>query len=211
MRRSSKTAKLNLQYTDIISPVDGTVVSRAVAQGQTVASSLHTPTLFLIGTNLKTLEVDTNVSESDVGGMKAGDPTTFTVDAYPNRTFQGTIAQVRLNPQTAHNVVTYYAVVNVKNDDLLALKPGMTASTQIILSQRNMCCACRIKRCATLLAGSPGHLWWPGHRRFGFCATTRRLRSPLRQPSSSSSGTARPSRCVVKSGGNALASGDGRR
>ena len=129
-------AKLNLRYTDIVSPVDGTVVSRNVTQGQTVASTLQTPTLFLIGIDLKTLEVDTNVSESDVGGMKEGDPATFTVDAYPNRIFHGTIAQVRLSPQTVQNDVTYDAVVNVANEDL-ALKPGMTASTQIILAQRN--------------------------------------------------------------------------
>jgi len=129
-------AKLNLQYTDIISPVDGTVISRNVSQGQTVASSLQTPTLFLIGTDLTKLEVDTNVSESDVGGIKEGDPATFTVDAYPNRVFHGTVAQVRLSPQTVQNVVTYDAVTNVDNGDL-ALKPGMTASMQIVLAQRN--------------------------------------------------------------------------
>jgi HlyD family secretion protein len=129
-------AKLNLEYTDIISPVDGTVVSRNVTQGQTVASSLQTPTLFLIGTDLKKMEVDTNVSESDVGGMKEGDKASFTVDAYPNRVFQGTVAQVRLSPQTVQNVVTYDAVINVDNSDL-ALMPGMTASTQIVVDQRN--------------------------------------------------------------------------
>jgi HlyD family secretion protein len=129
-------AKLNLEYTDIISPVDGTVVSRAVTQGQTVASSLQTPTLFLIGTDLKKMEVDTNVSESDVGGMKEGDKTSFTVDAYPNRVFQGTVFQVRLSPQTVQNVVTYDAVIYVDNGDL-ALMPGMTASTQIVVDQRN--------------------------------------------------------------------------
>jgi HlyD family secretion protein len=129
-------AKLNLEYTDIISPVDGTVVSRNVTQGQTVASSLQTPTLFLIGTDLTKMEVDTNVSESDVGGMKEGDKASFTVDAYPNRMFQGTIAQVRVSPQTVQNVVTYDAVINVDNSDL-ALMPGMTASTQIVVDQRN--------------------------------------------------------------------------
>jgi HlyD family secretion protein len=128
-------AKLNLGYTDIISPVDGTVVSRNVTQGQTVASTLQTPTLFLIGTDLKKMEVDTNVSESDVGGMKEGDKVTFTVDAYPNRVFQGTVAQVRLSPQTVQNVVTYDAVVDFDNSDL-ALMPGMTASTQIVVDQR---------------------------------------------------------------------------
>ena len=129
-------AKLNLQYTDIISPVDGTVISRNVTQGQTVASTLQTPTLFLIGTNLKTMEVDANISESDVGGMNEGNPATFTVDAYPNRVFRGTVAQIRQSPQTVQNVVTYDAVVNVDNGDL-ALKPGMTASTQIVLAQRD--------------------------------------------------------------------------
>ena len=129
-------AKLNLDYTDIISPVNGTVVSRNVTQGQTVASTLQTPTLFLIGTDLKKMEVDTNVSESDVGGMKEGDKATFTVDAYPKRVFHGTVTQVRLSPQTVQNVVTYDAVVGADNSDL-ALMPGMTASTQIVIDQRN--------------------------------------------------------------------------
>jgi len=129
-------AKLNLDYTDIISPVNGTVVSRNVTQGQTVASTLQTPTLFLIGTDLKKMEVDTNVSESDVGGMKEGDKATFTVDAYPKRVFHGTVTQVRLSPQTVQNVVTYDAVVGADNSDL-ALMPGMTASTQIVVDQRN--------------------------------------------------------------------------
>jgi len=128
-------AELNLGYTDIISPVDGIVVSRNVSQGQTVASSLQTPTLFLIATDLKTMQVDTNVSESDVGGVKQGDNAAFTVDAYPKRIFNGKVTQVRVNPQTVQNVVTYDAVVNVSNDDL-ALFPGMTASTNIVIDQR---------------------------------------------------------------------------
>ncbi len=128
-------AKLNLGYTDIIAPVDGIVVSRNVTQGQTVASSLQTPTLFLIATDLKTMQVDTNVSESDVGGVKEGDHATFTVDAYPKRIFNGKVTQVRVNPQTVQNVVTYDAVVSVGNDDL-ALFPGMTASTSIVVDQR---------------------------------------------------------------------------
>ena len=129
-------AKLNLEYTNIISPVDGTVVSRNVTQGQTVASTLQTPTLFLIGTDLKKMEVDTSVSESDVGGMKEGDTATFTVDAYPNRVFHGIVNQVRLSPQTVQNVVTYDAVIYVDNSDL-ALMPGMTASTQIVLQHKS--------------------------------------------------------------------------
>lgn len=128
-------AKLNLEYTNIVSPVDGTVVSRAVTQGQTVASSFQTPTLFLIATDLKQMEVDTNVSESDMGGMKEGDLVTFTVDAYPNRVFRGKVVQIRQSPQTVQNVVTYDTVVAIDNGDL-SLKPGMTASTQIIVAQR---------------------------------------------------------------------------
>ncbi|MGD0561810.1 MAG: efflux RND transporter periplasmic adaptor subunit [Roseiarcus sp.] len=130
-----EAAKLNLGYTDIIAPVDGIVVSRNVTQGQTVASSLQTPTLFLIATELKTMQVDTNVSESDVGGVKAGNKATFTVDAYPKRVFNGSVTQVRVNPQTVQNVVTYDAVVSATNDDL-ALFPGMTAATNIIVDQR---------------------------------------------------------------------------
>ncbi len=128
-------AKLNLGYTDITAPVDGIVVSRNVTQGQTVASSLQTPTLFLIATDLKAMQIDTNVSESDVGGVKEGDTASFTVDAYPKRVFRGKVTQVRVNPQTVQNVVTYDAVIGAANDDL-ALLPGMTASTSTIVDQR---------------------------------------------------------------------------
>jgi HlyD family secretion protein len=128
-------AKLNLEYTNITSPVNGTVVSRNVTQGQTVAASFQTPTLFLIATDLKQMQVDTNVSESDVGGVAEGDEVSFTVDAYPNRVFHGIVAQVRLSPQTVQNVVTYDVVVRADNSDL-ALMPGMTASTQIIIDQK---------------------------------------------------------------------------
>jgi len=128
-------AKLNLEYTNIVSPVDGIVVSRAVTQGQTVASSFQTPTLFLIATDLRQMEVDTNVSESDMGGAKEGDAATFTVDAYPSRVFRGKVVQIRQSPQTVQNVVTNDIVVGVDNSDL-ALKPGMTASTQIVVDQR---------------------------------------------------------------------------
>ena len=128
-------AKLNLEYTDIISPVDGTVVSRNVTQGQTVASSFQTPTLFLIATDLTKMQVDTNVSESDIGGISEGKQATFAVDAFPKRTFEGVVAQVRQSPQTVQNVVTFDVVVSADNTDL-ALKPGMTASTRIIVDRR---------------------------------------------------------------------------
>ena len=130
-----ETATINLGYTSIVSPVDGTVVSRNVTQGQTVASSFQTPTLFLIATDLTKMQVDTNVSESDVGGVKEGNKATFTVDAYPARIFDGTVTKVRLSPQTVQNIVTYDAVVGVANSDL-ALKPGLTASTRIVVDRR---------------------------------------------------------------------------
>jgi HlyD family secretion protein len=130
-----EAAQVNLGYTDIASPVDGTVVSRNVTQGQTVAASFQTPTLFLIATDLTKMQVDTNVSESDIGGIKEGDKASFTVDAAPRRVFSGTVTQLRQSPQTVQNVVTFDAVVSVDNHDLI-LKPGMTASTRIIADQR---------------------------------------------------------------------------
>jgi HlyD family secretion protein len=129
-------AQVNLDYTNIISPVDGTVVSRAVTMGQTVAASFQTPTLFLIATDLTRMQVDANVSESDIGGIKDGDKATFTVDAYPKRLFEGTVTQVRQSPQTVQNVITYDVVISVDNSDL-ALKPGLTAATRIIVDQRS--------------------------------------------------------------------------
>ena len=129
-------AQVNLDYTDIISPVDGTVVARNVTQGQTVAASLQTPTLFLIATDLTKMEVDTNVSESDIGSVKEKNPASFTVEAYPDRLFEGNVVQVRQAPQTLQNVVTFDVVVGVANPDL-ALMPGMTATTKIVTAERD--------------------------------------------------------------------------
>lgn len=129
-----EAAQVNLDYTNIVSPVDGTVVSRNVTIGQTVAASFQTPTLFLIATDLTQMEVDTNVSESDVGGVREGDKASFTVEAYPNRSFEGKVVQVRQAPQTVQNVVTYDVVIGAANEALL-LKPGMTATTRIVIEQ----------------------------------------------------------------------------
>jgi HlyD family secretion protein len=129
------TAQVNLDYTNIVSPVDGTVVSRNVTIGQTVAASFQTPTLFLIASDLRRMQVDANVSESDIGAMVVGNKTTFKVDAFPARTFEGTVTEVRQSPQTVQNVVTYDVVIGVDNNDL-ALKPGMTAATRIVVDQR---------------------------------------------------------------------------
>jgi HlyD family secretion protein len=130
------TAKVNLGYTNIVSPVDGTVVARNITVGQTVAASFQTPTLFLIATDLTRMQVDTNISESEIGTIKDGDRGDFTVEAFPGRVFRGSIVQVRQAPQVIQNVVTYDAVLGVSNSEFL-LKPGMTATVNIITAQRN--------------------------------------------------------------------------
>ena len=127
-------AKVNLDYTNIISPVDGTVVSRNVTQGQTVAASFQTPTLFLIATDLTQMQVDTNISESDIGSVVVGNRVMFTVEAYPDQNFAGTVTQVRQAPQSVQNVITYDAVVGVPNPQLL-LKPGMTAAVRVVTAE----------------------------------------------------------------------------
>jgi HlyD family secretion protein len=133
---SLRQAQLNLMYTDIISPVDGTIVSRNVDVGQTVAASFQTPTLFLIAKDLTKMQVDANVSESDIGDLRAGQHAQFTVDAYGDREFDSTVAQVRQAPITVQNVVTYDVVLNVDNPELL-LKPGMTANATIVTARRD--------------------------------------------------------------------------
>ena len=129
-------ADLNVSYTNIVSPVNGTVVSRNVTMGQTVAASFQTPTLFLIATDLTKMQVDANVSESDIGGIAVGNAATFTVEAFPGRVFEGQVAQVRQAPQTVQNVVTYDVVISVPNPDLM-LKPGMTATIRIVVTRRD--------------------------------------------------------------------------
>jgi len=126
-----RAAGINLEYTKIVSPVDGTVISRNVTQGQTVAASFQTPTLFVIATDLTRMEVDANVSEADIGEVALGDEASFTVEAFPAREFQGRVVQVRQAPQSVQNVVTYDVIVAVDNSELL-LKPGMTAAARIV-------------------------------------------------------------------------------
>jgi HlyD family secretion protein len=122
--------QVNLNNTVITSPVNGTVIARDVSIGQTVASSLSTPTLFLIAQDLDQMEVDINVGEPDIGGVKQGDTVNFTVLAYPNQVFTGKVTQVRINPTTVNNVVTYDVVVDV-NNTTGQLLPGMTANATI--------------------------------------------------------------------------------
>ncbi|HEV2554841.1 MAG TPA: efflux RND transporter periplasmic adaptor subunit [Bosea sp. (in: a-proteobacteria)] len=130
-----KDILIDLERTDIRSPVDGVVVQRQVDLGQTVAASLSTPTLFQIAQDLRTIDIYANVDEADVGRLKAGQPSTFTVNAYPNRTFEGRVEMVRLGAQTIQNVVTYTGVIRVENADM-ALLPGMTANLQVVTEDR---------------------------------------------------------------------------
>ncbi|OYW38531.1 MAG: efflux transporter periplasmic adaptor subunit [Hydrogenophilales bacterium 12-61-10] len=125
----------NLGFTVIRSPVDGTVINRQVDVGQTVAASFQTPTLFLIGKDLTQMQIDSTVSEADIGLVKVGQPVKFLVDAFPDAEYSGAVRQVRLNATTEQNVVTYNVVVNVANPDL-ALMPGMTANLRIEVETR---------------------------------------------------------------------------
>jgi len=128
-----RMAETNLRYTTIRSPVTGIVISRNVDVGQTVAASLQAPTLFTIAKDLTQMQVDTNFSEADIGRIEMGQEATFTVDAYPERTFHGRVSEIRNAPQTIQNVVTYDVVIMVANPDL-KLKPGMTANVTIIVA-----------------------------------------------------------------------------
>ena len=128
-------ARVNLDYCDIISPVDGVVLSRSVDIGQTVAASFQTPTLFVIAGDLTKMQVDTNVSESDIGEVREGQIARFVVDAYPDRVFHGVVSQVRNDPLIVLNVVTYDVIVEVDNSDL-ALKPGLTATVTIVAGEK---------------------------------------------------------------------------
>ncbi len=132
---SLNKAKVDLERTTITSPIDGVVISRAVDVGQTVAANFNAPTLFTIAQDLRAMRIEAAVSEADVGGVGEGQTVKFTVDAFPNRTFSGRVSQVRYEPITSQNVVTYVAIVDVRNDDL-KLRPGMTANATIITSER---------------------------------------------------------------------------
>jgi HlyD family secretion protein len=129
-------AQLDLSHTYILAPVDGTVVARNVDVGQTVAASLQAPTLFQIAQDLTKMQVDTNISEADIGRVRVGQPATFTVDAYPGEVFRGQVSQIRKAPINVQNVVTYDAVVAVANPEL-KLFPGMTANVRILVDRRS--------------------------------------------------------------------------
>ncbi len=134
-RATLEAADLDLKYTVIRSPVNGTVIARNVEVGQTVTAGFQTPMLYLIGLDLTQMQVDTYVSEADIGGIAPGKPAVFTVDAYPGEQFQGVVKQVRNAPVSLQNVVTYDVVVGVDNHDL-RLKPGMTANVTVVIAQK---------------------------------------------------------------------------
>jgi HlyD family secretion protein len=131
-----EAAQINLGYTDIVSPVDGTVVSRNVTMGQTVAASFQTPTLFVIATDLTQMQVDASVGEADIGGVADGNKAGFSVEAFVDRRFDGVVTQVRQSPQSVQNVITYDVVITVDNAHLL-LKPGMTATVRIVTAEHD--------------------------------------------------------------------------
>ena len=135
-RENVQRAQTNLGYATITSPIDGTVISKSVEEGQTVAASFNTPELFTIAKDLTNMQVVANVDEADIGNVKEGDRVTFTVDAYPDDTFEGTVKQVRLEATTNNNVVTYEVVISAPNADL-KLKPGLTANVTIYTQERS--------------------------------------------------------------------------
>src|SRR6185295_10450287 len=133
---SLANTKVTLERCTIYSPVDGTVISRNVDIGQTVAASLSAPTLFVIANDLAQMQIDAAVSEADIGTIEEGQTVSFTVDAFSDRKFTGKVRQIRNAPTTVQNVVTYDTVVDVKNPDL-KLRPGMTANASIVTAHRN--------------------------------------------------------------------------
>ena len=132
-------AQTNLSYATIYSPIDGVIMDKAVEEGQTVASSFSTPTLFTIANDLTQMQVQASVDEADIGEVKAGQPVTFTVDAFPDDVFTGTVKEVRINPTVTSNVVTYTVIINAPNPEM-KLFPGMTANVSITTKKESGVC-----------------------------------------------------------------------
>jgi HlyD family secretion protein len=135
-RAQLDVARVDLANTTIRAPIDGVVISRSIDRGQTVAASLQAPRLFVIANDLQSMQIETRIDESDIGVIHRGLPSTFTVDAYPDLTFRGEVDQVRLEPITEQNVVTYTTVITTRNPDL-RLRPGMTANVSVLIARRD--------------------------------------------------------------------------
>lgn len=156
-----RQARTSLEHSIIRSPVDGIVIDRAVEAGQIVAASLQSPTLFTIAQDLRQMQIKATVDEADIGSIREGQEVAYTVDAYPNRSFQGKVIQIRKNPIVTQYVVTYVVIVSAPNPDLLLL-PGMTANTRIVLAEKDN--VLRIPNAALRVrmdrTGPPGpHVW----------------------------------------------------
>lgn len=134
-RAALERDRQNLAYATITSPVSGVIIDREVDVGQTVAASFQTPTLFRIAQDLRKMQIDSSFAEADIGGIRVGQPVHFSVDAFANRSFEGRVRQIRLNPTTQQNVVTYDVVVSVDNPEEILL-PGMTAYVNVVVAQR---------------------------------------------------------------------------
>jgi len=132
---SLKRAQMNLEYTKIRSPIDGTVIERSIDAGQTIAASFQTPTLFVIAEDLTQMQIEVNVDESDIGQIKKGQSVRFTVQAYPDDIFYGVVRQIRLKPETIQNVVNYTVIVGAENKNNLLL-PGMTATVDFLIMEK---------------------------------------------------------------------------
>jgi HlyD family secretion protein len=135
-KTSLRSAEVDLSYATITSPIDGIVLGKSVEEGQTVASSFSTPTIFTIAQDLTQMQVEANVDEADIGQVKEGQQVTFTVDAYPEDIFSGTVKQIRKDPTTINNVVTYVVIIDAPKPDE-KLMPGMTASVSIIVNRQS--------------------------------------------------------------------------
>ncbi len=134
-QQAVQEAQTNLGYATITAPIDGVVLAKKVEEGQTVASSMTTPTLFIIAQDLTDMRVIADIDEADIGGVKEGQRVSFTVDAFPDDTFEGEVTQVRQQATTTSNVVTYAVVISARNDDL-KLKPGLTANVTIYTMEK---------------------------------------------------------------------------
>ncbi len=159
-----EAAQVDLSHTFIKSPIDGIVIARNIEDGQTVAASLQAPELFVIANDLKRMQVNANVSESDIGLIAEGKPARFTVDAYPGRTYHGRISQIRFNPTVMDNVVTYVTLIEVDNDDL-TLRPGMTANVSFEVAKADD--VIRIPNSALRFSPAPPGMGGPGTNRAG--------------------------------------------
>jgi HlyD family secretion protein len=204
-RAAVEQARINLAYTVIHSPIDGVVISRDVDVGQTVAASLSAPTLFTIAEDLRKMQVDTYVAESDVGKLKPGMDATFTVDAYPGKKFVGKLREIRNAPQTVQNVVTYDAVIDVPNPDL-ELKPGMTANVSFSVASRDNAlrlvnAALRFRPPAGVLASASAGSAPAGSARSGSFARTGGSGTPGGSPVPSASGASASPRRARNAGG----------